>query len=348
MLVTYQGGPIVRCPNIYSSYWGPAWSDGPHSALAGQLNQFLQDLVGSQFMNVLTQYGISGTGLYAQASFLPGVPSTLTVSDYQGIIQSCIDAGVFPSPQDPRSSTIVSILIIFLDENTIINGGGRQLNFPGAPDIGFHDSFPSSSGNPVIYAFVAYSADVNFGTVVASHEFAEMITDPLYNAWTPDGGFHEIGDYCEGNNASINVGGRTWTVQTEWSDVDNFCRAEAPNPIPAISPGPAGATQLALDERGRGPRIPRFLSHERVLPLPPVHFDVNAKAARHHEEDLKAYQRKLFHPLQHEHLFADLPGFLRQVASLLEADKKPTVPDARQSLSQVSTTDRPRGSVRPG
>src|ERR1035438_3598742 len=223
-VVPYSGGPIVKCPLIYNSFWGPSWGDAAHQTLAAQINQFTQDLLRSTWMNVLSQYGLLGgvgSGAFIRASFLPGVPGTLTVSSYESLIQQCINAATFPQPVNPSTNASVPVLMIYLDEHTIINGGGRQLNFPGASDIGYHDSFTSANGQPCIYAFMAYFPNVNSTTPVASHEFAEMITDPLYTAWTPDHAFHEIGDYCEGSNTTITVSGRSWTVQTVWSNHDH-------------------------------------------------------------------------------------------------------------------------------
>lgn len=297
----------------------------PGALRAGHsLNQFHADLVASPFMNVLTQYGLWGSGAFIRATYLPGVPNVMAVADYQNIIQDCINVGAIPEPQDPHTSAGVNLLIIFLDENTIINGGGRELNFPGAPDIGYHDSFTTAAGHPFIYAFIAYSPDVNFGTVVSSHEFAEACTDPLYDAWTPDHAFHEIGDYCEGNNDTITVSGRTWTVQKEWDDTNNTCSGQAPSPIPAISPGPGGAGAVQGDVRDRGPRLTPFpLPYDRLLPLPPVHVDLAAKTMQMHDHDIYAYGRKVFFPLRHEHLFQDFPGFLRRAAEVLEARQQP-------------------------
>jgi hypothetical protein len=45
MQVPWVGGPVVRCPLVYNSFWGPSWSDATHQALANQINQFTQDLV---------------------------------------------------------------------------------------------------------------------------------------------------------------------------------------------------------------------------------------------------------------------------------------------------------------
>jgi len=326
MLVPYEGGPVVYCPLVYTSFWGASWTNS-NASLASQLNQFVQDLMqAGPWMNVLTQYGLSGAGALAQSSFLEFVPKTLTVSSYEAIFQSCINAGLIPEPENVNNSRIVSIVLVFLDSSVIINGGGRQLNFPGAPDAGYHDSFNTAAGNPFIYAFSEF-ADLKTITTIMSHEFAEMVTDPLYTAWTPDQAQHEIGDYCEGQNTTITVGGRTWTVQQMWSDVANACVVGSATRIPPIHPGPFGAVAAAagagVKRLGRGPARAldpaEVAPYHRVLPLPPVRFDHRYGTKQIADADMMAYTRKLFSPLRHHHLISDFPGLLRHAATLLES-----------------------------
>jgi hypothetical protein len=321
MLVPYEGGPVVYCPVVYTSFWGASWTSS-NASLASQLNQFVQDLMASgPWMNILTQYGVAGTGAFAQASFLEFVPKTLTVQSYEAIFQACINAGLIPEPANVNNSKSASIVIVFLDQSVIINGGGRQLNFPGAPDAGYHDSFTTAAGNPFIYAFVEFT-DLNSICSITSHEFAEMITDPLYNAWTPDHAGHEIGDYCSWQETNITVSGRTWTVQKLWSDVANACVASAPSKITPIQPGPGGAETAGVSRLGRGPvralDPTDVVSYDRVLPLPPVRFNHQTGTKQILDADMAAYTRKLFSPLRHHHLFHDFPGFLRQAATMLE------------------------------
>jgi hypothetical protein len=345
MLVPYTGGPIVRCPLIHTSFWGPSWGDAAHTALANKINQFNQDFVASQAMNVLHQYGVLG-GVYIGPTYLSWVPHVLTVSSYKSIIQSCINANAIPEPVNPAQQASVPILLVYLDEHTSINdpSTGRTLNFPGAADLGYHDSFTTTAGHPFIYAFTGYFS-IDLITEVSSHEFSEMITDPLYNAWTPDHAFHEIGDYCEGNNDTITVGGRTWHIQKEWSDVDNVCRGTAPSPIPAIAGGPGGAALGAAagaEARGRGPRPDsKPLPHERLLPLPPRHIGEDFKVTIK-DDDLHTYHRRVFHPLTHEHLLPDFPAFLRQAADVIESvsSRASASPDAVSSAagSEVVTS----------
>jgi hypothetical protein len=197
----------------------------------------------------------------------------------------------FRNRRTSTSKIGVPIVMIFLDQNVIINGGGRQLNFPGAPDLGYHEWMITTAGNPLLYAFMWYNSDIGQITWVATHEFAETMTDPLYNAWTPDHAFHEIGDYCDGNTVDIVVNGRTWLIQTVWSNADNSCVAEAPSKLPPLHPGPFGAAAAAIGQ-GRGPSaypdIASIRSHDRVLPLPSVHFNHLTNSVQIRDTELMA------------------------------------------------------------
>jgi hypothetical protein len=91
-------------------------------------------------------------------------------------------------------------------------------------------------------------------TQVASHEFAEMVTDPVpptgwYDQSDPNSG--EIGDICNGQSDTITVGPNTWTVQRIYSSTDdqqsggsNYCLSQVTSPgplLPGVSSGPQGS-----------------------------------------------------------------------------------------------------------
>ena len=71
----------------------------------------------------------------------------------------------------------------------------------------------------------------NSVTTVASHELVETTTDPevgLANdlaaplAWYDQAG-GEIGDLCNGMQASVRMGGETWAIQKQWSNSAKGC-----------------------------------------------------------------------------------------------------------------------------
>jgi hypothetical protein len=289
-------------------------------------------------MNILTQYGLYGTGLFMQASFVGSIPATLANSDIENIVQSCINAGALPEPSQPADQ----IIVIFLDENTGVNDPGLGLVMcepTSDTAFGYHYFFTTAAGNPCYYAVIPALADACLTescpsdpscslhlsetqeqrvTQVTSHEFAEMVTDPELSAWyDPNAG--ELGDICNGESDTITVGSNTWTVQRIYSKYDDinsdgatYCLASAPSPEPALSPGPAALSAAAVKRAMRAGPV------DRLLPLPPVRFDASSKHVTHDDRDVRQYVGRLFSPVRHSQVIANLPAFLRTVADTLD------------------------------
>lgn len=265
---TYHGGPVIPSPQVHTSFWGALWSDAAHQAHAQRLNQYHQDLLASGFMNVLSQYGVGhgagNAGAFIGDSFISTAPATLTEATIQSTIQTAIDQGVLPEPSAPSNMA----LIIYLDENSGVNDPADQLVLCEPTNdnaFGFHNFFTTTAGHKFYYAVIPGLTDVCLTescgqdascslhlaqtqeqrqTQVASHEFAEMTTDPELNAWL-DAQAGENGDICNGQSATITVGANTWNVQRTYSKTDDmatagqsYCLATAPAPIPALKPGP--------------------------------------------------------------------------------------------------------------
>ncbi len=265
----YNGGPIIPSPQVYTSFWGWLWQDPAHQARARRLNQFHTDLLRSGFMNVLSQYGggagAGEGGAFVRATFVGNVPGTLTDSNIRRIIQTAITGGILPEPTPPSSIA----LIIYLDENTGVNdpaGGLVLCEATNDTAFGYHQFFTTAAGTPFYYSVVPALGDTCLAescpgndagcslhlfesqeqrlTQVASHEFAEMTTDPELNAWVdPVNG--ENGDICNGQTDTITVGANTWTVQRIYSKYDDmrssgalYCLGQAPSPEPRLSRGP--------------------------------------------------------------------------------------------------------------
>jgi len=343
--VVYNGGPVISCPWVYSTFWGGLWlSDPVQLTIAGLLSQFHKDLINSNFMNVLSQYGVgsgTGSGIFVQASFVTNVATVLTDANIQSIIQSGINAGVYPEPA-PNSQTC---LMVYLDETIGINDPnlGLVLCEPQADTaFGYHNYFITTAGHSFQYAMIPALTDtcltescpgndagcslhlteaqLNRRTQVASHEFAEMTTDPQLNAWyDPANG--EIGDICNGETDFIVVGSNSWAVQPEYSKYDDmnsngaiYCLSQTANAEPRLSPGPASRTAAAA-------RLRQMASYDSLLPLPTIHFDATAKTVSMDNQSVQDYTTKLFTPLSPEHLMTDFPGFLRRVADSLSTKK---------------------------
>jgi len=341
----YNGGAVITCPLIYASFWGNRWlADAAHLTAAARLTQFLTDLVASKYMNVLAQYGVGsgvGSGLFIQASFIQNVPLNLTDNNIHTILQTAINNGVIPEP--PQNNR-THVQIIYLDETIAVNDpnlGIVMCEPSGDNAFGYHFDFTTAAGNEFYYAVIPALTDACLTnscggggcslhlsqtqeqrrTQVTSHEFAEMVTDPKFKKgwWGPSS--DENGDICNGEADSITVGPNTWDVQRQYSKFDDintngatFCITEAPNPIPKLSPGPSGLSAAMASARRMG-------NYQSFLPLATSHFDLKTNKFSLDESEVQRYVTRLFAPLRHENVFADLPAILRSVADTLEKNK---------------------------
>jgi hypothetical protein len=265
---TYNGGAVIRSPQVYTTFWGPQWSDATHAVRADRMNQFIQDLLNSDYMNVLSQYGVgSGTGAagaFIAASFVPNVASQLDEATIAQVIQSSIDAGTLPEP--PATDNNI-VLVIYLDETIAVDQPGLRMCEPSSDNaFGFHFDFVTSAGNEFYYAVIPALDDNCIRntcpqgncslqttqtqeqrlTQVTSHEFAEMCTDPKFQAGWYGPVSDENGDICNGQAATITVGANTWTVQSQYSKTDDeqssgatVCAVGALAPMSLRSDGPA-------------------------------------------------------------------------------------------------------------
>ncbi len=270
----YNGGPVITAPLVYTSFWGALWSGSGHQTAAQRLSQFTQDLLNSNFMNVLSQYGVGtgkGSGRFGKASFVGTVPAQLSDSGIHNVIQSSINAGAIPEPPKNNAS---EALIIFLDENTEVKDptlGVVMCEPSGDTAFGYHNAFTTAARNPFYYAVIPALDDACIKnscgtgsgcsiqltqpqeqrrTQVASHEFAEMVTDPnpptgWYDQSDPNSG--ECGDICNGEADTITAGTNVWTVQRTYSKYDdqqtsgaNYCLSQAASPEPLLAGAPAG------------------------------------------------------------------------------------------------------------
>jgi hypothetical protein len=336
---SYHGGPVVNCPLVNVSFWGSAWlTDPAHLARAARLAQFHKDLVSSNFMNVLNQYGV-GKGIFVNTSFFSNVKSDLSGADIQNTLQAAINSGALAEPSNGNTCVMV-----YLAEGVTVHDGGIVMCAATSDDaFGFHSFFTTTAGHPLNFAIIPgldnaclqhscpggdngcslrlTQTQEQRQTQVASHEFAEMTTDPQLNAWFEGNAGGENGDLCNGESATIVVGANTWTVQRTYSKTNdtgapgaNFCLSEAAAPIAKLPGGPAssvGAEILAAN----------VLPHDRLLPLPAVHFD--AKSGKHKRDpaEIQAYVKRVFSPLPHTMLVGDLAPFLREVADMIEKTK---------------------------
>ncbi len=265
----FNGGPVITNPVIYPTFWGSSWPDATHQAQAARLVQYLKDLISSNWMNILTQYGVGSGNGGAQVlppSYIHTVPATLTDAQIHLTIQAAINSGTLPEPPPNNASTV---LVIFLDETCAVNDSSLGIVMcekNGDNAFGYHYDFATARGNNCYYAVIPALDDTCIKntcpggcslnltetqeqrrTQVASHEVAEMLTDPKFPSGWYGTSSDENGDICNGETATITVGPNTWNVQRIYSKTDDiktngasFCLATSANPIPSLPGGPVG------------------------------------------------------------------------------------------------------------
>lgn len=259
----YQGGPIIANPQVHASFWGANWKDADHATRRADLIQFIQDFLASNYMNVLSQYGVGNgagrCGTWLGATDLPTAAGQMSDTEIHAAIQSMIDAGTLPEPASPSNMA----LLIFLDETIEINDPNMGIVMCEPQHdtaFGYHYFFTTSAGNKFYYSVVPALDDnclqescpqddacslhlsetqEQRQTQVASHEFSEMVTDPEISAWRDPNTGAENGDNCNGQSGTITVAGRTWTVQLMYSKTDYqhggpACILGPPEPIPPL------------------------------------------------------------------------------------------------------------------
>ena len=228
--LTYHGGPVLSNAQVYTIFWGAAWQQAPQNALVDQLNQFFDFILTSTLIDLLSQYGVPdhaighGTRI-GTATIVDSEPGTavadgreVTDAQIQQAIQNWINNNTLPAATDN------TLYFVYLPPGvTSILGAARSCQ----AFCGYHGHVGNTT---IYYAVEPYltCGGCTFGngqvfdslTKVSSHELCEAITDPALNAWFEDTApNNEIGDICNSSQQQLGP----YTVQLEWSNVDNAC-----------------------------------------------------------------------------------------------------------------------------
>ena len=273
--LTYFGGPIISNIHVIAVFWGPS----VNTAVTGGIGQFFTDITSSNYYDLLSEYSTAGItssgGASSNQSLVRGqfdgaititpsiaCPTTCTITDaqIQAELASQIAAGHLPQPLTDAQGIIKTFYMIYFPPGVTITAGGTSCVSGGF--CAYHSNTSSLIPYGVLPDFAPPSAcSTGCGqgsllqnvTAVTSHEMSEAATDaqvgsatvfgpPL--AWydpspppTPDLG--EIGDICNGQDTLVNAGGNTYSVQQEFSNLQNDC-VSAPPIFSLAAPATAG------------------------------------------------------------------------------------------------------------
>jgi len=216
--VVSHGGAIGTADPVQLVFWGAVWQ----TALAQLASSFVtavKAILTGPYMSGVRQYGVKrcsfGGSLIITAPGPPLLPNTFTDGTIQGVIQSLIDQGTFPEPDEPGGR---NLYVVLMPPNT------QYQNPPGIIAAGAHSSFQSGSVIDPDIAWVAWVGNNTLAgmTAVFSHEVVEMCTDPEGDSWFINGAplqCSEIGDTCTGRTSPLNG----VNVNAYWSNFDNAC-----------------------------------------------------------------------------------------------------------------------------
>jgi hypothetical protein len=180
----------------------PDWIDPSTGRFVSEvcsLNYFLRDIVSSAYITLLAnEYSVLngpqiGQGT-SKGSFILEIPIEqpannnsfiISYTDIQNALDSSISNGIIPPPS---SNTCYVIYIV-----------GTKVKNPNSNFTdGFHHSFNLANGVKATYCFVNADAYFDQITYVTSHELAEAITNPDFDAWSwLDDYGNEICDVCD-------------------------------------------------------------------------------------------------------------------------------------------------------
>ena len=243
--LNYYGGRILDHVKVYAVNWGPS----VNSTVASGIGDFYGAITSSQMYDWLSEYSTNlsggtnqslGHGTFAGSfTITPSNTGTsLTDAQIQTELKAQISAGHVPA-NDAQSLYMINfppgVKISLAGSGSCVSGGfcAYHSTISGSPNLryGVLPDMSPGSGCDVGCGHAATMFD-NFCSV-ASHELVEATTDPDVGLaisygpplgwYDPQSGDGEIGDICNGQQATFSSNGATYTVQKEWSNLSGKC-----------------------------------------------------------------------------------------------------------------------------
>jgi len=221
--VSSHGGAIATGAPVHLLFWGQDWQTRPGPGgvglLADAVTAAVKSILAGPWMSGLRQYGVKRSAFGSSTTVAtdpPFLPHTFDNGDVENLIQSRIDGGQFPEPDEPGGR---NLYVVFMPPNT------KHPDIDGIQPAGAHSSFNTGSIIDVDRAWYAFVCTNSFGETIRafSHELAEMCTDPESDGWKVDGGktgCDEIGDLC---NSRVGTVSGVDNVEAYWSNVERIC-----------------------------------------------------------------------------------------------------------------------------
>jgi hypothetical protein len=220
--VSNHGGPVQLASAIYVDFWG--WTTDP-SGEAPYLTQFLSGIGGTPWLNTVTQYGANNPQQVLRGTWLDPTPAPAQPTDAQVQSEAARAADHF----GVGSLVSVNIMVATPTGHTPPGFGSNFCAYHGAvgarPNITYTllpymTDAGASCGAGVVHGAQGGRDGVS---IVAGHEVAEVMTDPLLTTWYDAVGL-EIADKCAWTGLTdIGTSSGSFPVQALWSNAANGC-----------------------------------------------------------------------------------------------------------------------------
>lgn len=220
--LSYRNGPLISAVEVFTIFWGAAWTQAPQSALATQINQFFDFILSSPLIDQLAEYGVPGhpIGHGKRTGTVTLTTPRLRHSVSDSAIQHMLQQEIASNAAVPHPTPNTLYFVYFPPGVKVVQGGSASCQ----AFCGYH----SDISGQIFYAAMPYPgcagctgglAVVDALTSTSSHELCEAITDPIPGQGWYDDANGEIGDICAWKTKKVGQ----YTVQLEWSNKANQC-----------------------------------------------------------------------------------------------------------------------------
>jgi alpha-tubulin suppressor-like RCC1 family protein/sugar lactone lactonase YvrE len=257
----YQGGKIQTKPEVHVVFWGKAWAETGSAPMRESVLAFFRGLSGSPWQGILTQYfELNGSAI---SYISPEVKVDYFIDEHESasapteIGYQKLEEEVHHAATEGKNERGEPLTRGINAQFTIIPAPGSTYESKFAPSTApfcaYHENFTETlsptekvtstyqfdpyMGSEPFYRYCrSYDSEYNVEhvtTTLASHEYAETVTDPLWNTspgWKDVNG-QENGDICASHDDQLETGNdnRSW-VQGTWDDHENACELNDKEP----------------------------------------------------------------------------------------------------------------------